>query len=119
MSLPSSATRTIEHPDASDRSETRLQGRWLVLARIGWITFTLLVLGVFFANLPAYFAYLHIPNTFPGGPQISSSDVQTLHAYGLSLDFYAWCLIGMNLIFLLVYGFVAAGPKALLRALRK
>jgi hypothetical protein len=107
MSLHSSATSTVEHPDAGNRPETQLQGRWLVLARIGWVTFTLLVLGVFFANLPAYFAYLHILNTFPGGPQISPSDVQTLRAHGLSLDFYAWSLIGMNLILLLLYVFVA------------
>ncbi len=104
MSLHSSSTSIVEHPGAG---ETQLQGKWLALARIGWVTFTLLVLGVFFANLPAYFAYLHMLNTFPGGPQISSSDVQTLHAHSLSLDFYAWSYIGMNLIILLIYVFVA------------
>ena len=104
MSLHSSSTSIVEHPGAG---ETQLQGKWLALARIGWVTFTLLVLGVFFANLPAYFAYLHVLNTFPGGPQISSSDVQTLHAHSLSLDFYAWSYIGMNLIILLMYVFVA------------
>jgi hypothetical protein len=104
MSLHSSSTSIVEHPGAG---ETQLQGKWLALARIGWVTFTLLVLGVFFANLPAYFAYLHMLNTFPGGPQISSSDVQTLHAHSLSLDFYAWSRIGMNLILLLMYVFVA------------
>jgi hypothetical protein len=83
MSLHSSSTSIVEHPGAG---ETQLQGKWLALARIGWVTFTLLVLGVFFANLPADFAYLHMLNTFPGGPQISSSDVQTLQAHGLSLD---------------------------------
>src|SRR5260370_14340630 len=48
MSLHSSSTSIVEHPGAG---ETQLQGKWLALARIGWVTFTLLVLGVFFANL--------------------------------------------------------------------
>lgn len=104
MSLHASSTSIVEHPGTG---ETQLQGKWLALARIGWVTFTLLVLGVFFANLPAYFVYLHMQNTFPGGPQISSGDVQTLQAHGLSLDFYAWSRIGMNLILLLMYVFVA------------
>jgi len=108
MGLPYSPTSTMERPDAGQGSETRLQGTWLILARIGWVTFTLLVVGLFFASLPAYFAYLHIVNTtFPGGPQLSPSDVHALQAHGLSLDFYAWFSLDLNMIMLLIYVFVA------------
>src|ERR1700724_1408135 len=107
MSLHRSPTSTVERSSAGNWSETQLRGTWLVLARIGWMVFTLLAIGLFFASLPPYFAYLHIVNsTFPGGPQLSPSDVQALHKFGLSLDFYAWFQIGINLITLMIYLFV-------------
>jgi signal transduction histidine kinase len=107
MSLHYSPTSSVAR--SSDGNETQVHGTWLVLARIGWLTFTLLTVGLFIAGLPTYVAYLHLINTtFPGGPQLSLGDLRTLQTHGLSLEFYAWFHIGMNLITLLVYLFVAA-----------
>jgi hypothetical protein len=48
---------------------------------------------------------LHILNPSPYNPnsQISPSDLRALQRLGLSLDFYAWLDIGVNVIILLVY----------------
>jgi hypothetical protein len=44
MSLQHSPTSTIERPGVRNESETRLHGRWLFIARAGWVALTLLVL---------------------------------------------------------------------------
>ena len=40
---------------------TRLRGRWFLLARAGWIVLAILTLAIFFASLPVYIALLQ-PN---------------------------------------------------------
>ena len=44
MSLQQSPTSSVEHHSAHNESETRLHGRWLFIARAGWVALTLLVL---------------------------------------------------------------------------
>src|SRR5256885_13118106 len=44
MSLQQSPTSSVEHLSARNESETRLHGRWLFIARAGWVALTLLVL---------------------------------------------------------------------------
>ncbi len=39
----------------------RLQGRWLLLARIGWAALVALTLSIFFASLPVYLAQMETP----------------------------------------------------------
>ncbi len=41
--------------------ETRLQGRWLLLARVGWGILVVLTLAICFASLPVYLAQLQTP----------------------------------------------------------
>lgn len=105
MNLQSSVTNTTESPEARTGSETHLQGAWLTLARIAWLTISLLAIGLFVASLPPYFVNLHILNPSPYNPnsQISLSDLRALQRLGLSLDFYAWLDIGVNVIILFVY----------------
>ena len=104
MSLQQSPTITAERADTRNQSETRLQGRWLALGRIGWVVITLLAIGLFVAGLTAFFAYLHsISTASPHGPQLAPSDVGELRKLGLSLDFYAWLNISANVLILLVY----------------
>ena len=104
MNLQQSTTSTVEHPGARKEAEIHLQGAWLVLARIAWVTVSLLAVGLFVASLPSYFAYLHIPakSSFEA-PQLTPSDVHVLQHLGLSLDFYAWINISVYVIILLVY----------------
>lgn len=107
MSLQQSPTITIEHIDVRRETEVRLQGTWLVLARIAWVVVSVLATGLFFASIPSYFAYLHVPATSSYGvPQLTSGDVHMLQQFGFSLDFYAWLNIGVNVLLLLVYVFV-------------
>src|SRR5260370_14304884 len=58
MSVQQASTKTRERSYALD---TRLHGRWLLLARGVWLALVILTLGIFFANLPAYLALLHTP----------------------------------------------------------
>src|SRR5947209_4737713 len=106
MNLQSNVTNTAESPEARTGSGTHLQGAWLVFARIAWVTISLLAIGLFVASLPSYFVNLHILSLSPSynpNSQISPSDLRALQRLGLSLDFYAWLDIGVNVIILLVY----------------
>jgi hypothetical protein len=104
MNLQHSTTIDVERPDARNGPETRLQGVWLIMARVAWVVIALLAIGLFVAALPTFFAYLHgINATSPFGPQLTPSDVRELQRLGLSLDFYAWLNIAVNVLFLLVY----------------
>lgn len=76
----------------------------MLIARIVWVVLALLAIGLLFASLPSYFAYLHVTNiTSIYGPQLAPGDVRELHRLGLSLDFYAWLNISVFLIVLLVW----------------
>ena len=104
MNLQQHSAITVERSRKRNGPETRLQGVWLVIARIGWVVIALLTIGLFVAALPSYFAYLHVVNTAsPSGYQLAPSDVRELQRLGLSFDFYAWLNISVSVIFLLVY----------------
>jgi hypothetical protein len=51
---------------------TILRGRWLGLARAGWVALTFLSLGLFIAGIPAEFAQLQIvcPTEFCASGQL-------------------------------------------------
>ncbi len=104
-------TSTVEHPEARNRSETQLQGPWLVLARIAWCVVLLLVVGIVIAGIPPYFAYLHTLTSGGvvdlGHVQLTHDGVHALHALGLSIDFFAVFTIVLNTLF--VFGFVLIG----------
>jgi hypothetical protein len=104
MNLQQSTTSIVEHSSVRKETESHLQGVWLVLARIVWVMVSLLAVGLFFASLPSYFAYLHIlaKSSFYA-PQLTTDDVHVLKRLGLSLDFYAWFNMSVYIIFFLVY----------------
>src|SRR5450759_5713215 len=56
MSVQDAPTKTRKRTHALD---TRLHGRWLLLARGLWITLVVITLTIFFASLPVYIAQLH------------------------------------------------------------
>src|SRR5258708_25687123 len=51
MNLPSAPLGAIVSTDRQSKGDTRLHGRWLVLARMLWIASFILTLVVFCANL--------------------------------------------------------------------
>jgi hypothetical protein len=89
---------------------TRLQGRRLVAARALWLTISALALTFFVIALPARLATLKTPcnqtTCVPG--QLSAEGLRALQQLGLSDDFYALYVIGMELTFVVVMGAVGA-----------
>ncbi|MDP8948018.1 MAG: hypothetical protein M3N09_07975, partial [Actinomycetota bacterium] len=73
-------------PAASPSAE--LRGRWLLLARVGWVTVVLLVVGLFVAAVPARYDQIVTLSNLPEG--IDSTILRTnLAEAGLSIHFYA------------------------------
>jgi hypothetical protein len=91
---------------------TRLQGGTLVLARGVWIVGVVVVLVIFFAIIPAYFAFLHVVSTtvlnLNGDQQLTPAGLRQLHALGLSLDFYATYFVIINVLSVVAW-FVVGG----------
>jgi hypothetical protein len=89
-----------------DADETRLHGRWLLVARVGWIALTLLILTLNVVMVPRYDAVLQAPCQ-PGalcfGIQLNSSDQQLLHQMGLSLGFVAGYQVMLDVVTVAVF----------------
>jgi hypothetical protein len=77
----------------------RLQGRWLLLARGGWITLVVLTLGLFFASLPVYIAQLQTICTGTACVQLQLYPDQAgaLQGIGLSPDAYVAYMVALTL----------------------
>lgn len=87
----------------------RLERVWILPARVGWIGIVVPVYVLLVAHVPAFFAALHVLHdakvqTFTG--QLTPGDVDTLRAWGLSLDFYAVCMVVGCLLFQFSYASV-------------
>ena len=94
MNVQQSSTSTIERFGTRDGSDTRLHGRWLVLARVGWIAVavTLVILNL-----------IALPDTYGSYFTIPPPLLQELHRLGLSPTFYSILLIIENAPVQLVY----------------
>lgn len=76
---------------AASLADTRLHGRWLLLARVGWLALVALALGLFFVSLPTYLAHLqtvcvHQPCAYQ---QLTLKNALALQALGISIGGYA------------------------------
>ena len=58
MDLSSASAPTAVSPDRTGEADTRLHGRWLVLAWVGWTALVVLTVSVFVASIPVYAAQL-------------------------------------------------------------
>ncbi len=73
-------------------SSARLHGRWLLLARAGWVVLVVLTLTIFFASLPVYIA---LRQTLCAGTEcaygtfLTPAQAEVLKGIGLSLSDYA------------------------------
>ena len=86
-----------------------MPGPRLLLARVVWIGIVVPLYVLFVANVPAYFASLHLLRAANGQMftvQLTLADVHTLQGWGLSLDFYAACMLVVSLLFQLSYATV-------------
>jgi hypothetical protein len=96
-------TRLSSEPDSG--ADPRLHGHWLVLARTAWGTVVVLAVGLLSATLPAYFRSVFIRCTTAS----CRSYVQDLHALGLTVNFYAWYLLGLYIV--MVFGYLESGTQ--------
>src|SRR6266851_5208019 len=101
MSVQQASTKTRKRSHALD---TRLHGRWLLLARVGWVALVILTLSIFFANLPVYLALLQTPcaGTTCKWQQLTHSQVETLKGMGLSPGDYAAFIVALTLATMVV-----------------
>ena len=110
MNPQQSPTSTVERPDARNESETRLQGRWLLIARVGWVALTVLVLALNAISIPRADALLQAVCQ-PGALCISGltpANLRQLQQLGLSPGFLAAYQIGWDVGTPLIYTALAA-----------
>src|SRR6266699_1767714 len=105
MNLQHSPTRAVEHSDEHYESKTRLQGRWLFIARAGWVMLTLLILVLTAIAIPQANALLQAVCQ-PGALCLNSltpADVRQLQRLGLSPGLLAAYQIGWDVGTTLIY----------------
>src|SRR6266849_760085 len=103
MDLSSASIKTSGH--LPNTPNTRLQGRWLLIARVGWMVLTLLILTLNVVMIPRYDAVLQA-HCQPGPQcfalQLTAFDRQFLHQFGLSLSFLAAYQVVLDAVSVLV-----------------
>lgn len=97
MSIHHVSTKTGKRFYALD---TRLQGRWLLLARSLWLTLVMLTLTIFFASLPLYAAQLQTScdGSACQWQQLTPEQAGTLRGIGLSLVDYATLTVVLTIV---------------------
>jgi hypothetical protein len=106
MNLQQSPTITVERPGARNESETRLRGRWLLIARVSWVMLTLFLLVLNVVMTPRYDALLQAhcqPSPQCFAIQLTAHDQQLLYQFGLSLGFLAAYQITVSAVTSLVF----------------
>src|SRR5947207_1443462 len=108
MNLPSASAQATVNSGAYHPTGTRLQGPWLVLARVVWIVLAVLALGLSVASIPSYFAFLHVLctgalATCRNNGQLTPNDLRAFQASGLSLDFFATYQVALFIFFIGVF----------------
>lgn len=90
--------------------DTRLRGRWLLLARIGWVAVVIATLVLFAGGASGFFAELQGTCAGAGCDRwlLSPEQAQGLEVAGLSLGFYAAYKITLEAFFVLSFCVVAA-----------
>lgn len=109
MNVPAGQSQAMVNQTQYREAYKRLYGHRLFFARIVWIAIVVPAYALFIANIPAYFAslhLLHVPKTETFSIQLTSRDIALLQSWGLSLDFYATCLLIITLLFQFCYALI-------------
>src|SRR5438876_11113336 len=110
MNLPSASTHTTGNREPQSDVDTRLFGRWLILARVLWsavVVFTLLILV---AILPVYGAQLQTvcADVACAFGQLTPEQAERLQDLGLSLGGYTALNVALTIVEALVWFAVGA-----------
>src|SRR2546430_8934890 len=94
MNLPSPSTQTTVNAQPPGETDTRLRGRWLLLARVVWVGIAVLTLGLSVASIPTSLASLYVlctgaPATCSDSGHVTPDYLRALQGLGLSLDIFA------------------------------
>ncbi len=100
MNHTSAPMQATGHVDVRNDTNTRLNGSWLIAARIGWAACVVLTLTVFFASIPVYSAQLQTICSGTGCAyrQLSTEQAAALHALGFPLGGYAAYTVALAVI---------------------
>ena len=104
MNLHHAATQITSSHEQHHEADTRLHGRWLLLARIVWFALVALTLGIYMASLPEYVTELQTVCRFAACSlgQLSPDQVVTLQHFGLSVGSYTAFMVALTIVFALV-----------------
>jgi len=96
--------------EQANASSARLQGHWLLAARVGWVAIVAWALALCIISLPAYYQRLQIPCTSTIACQLNgaltSAGMRTLHTIGLSLSSYAIYNVVFGMILIVIWSIV-------------
>jgi hypothetical protein len=91
---------------ASPTATPSLRGRWLLLARVGWVAVAILTAVVFVSGLPSEFARLRAPCTEATScawvPRLTAPDARQLAELGISVDLFAAYFDALEVAFVAV-----------------
>jgi signal transduction histidine kinase len=90
---------TTESPGSHSTENTRLHGRWLVLARVVWVALVVFALSTFVLSLPAYVAQLQtvcagVTCVYSYG-RLTPGTAHALQNLGLSIGGYAVSILAL------------------------
>ena len=104
MNVQRASIERTNNSKLQDSKDTRLQGRWLVLARVVWFIVVALALLVFIFSLPVYIAQLFsvCNGNACGTGQLTPRIVGTLRNLGFSIGEY----VTINVVLAFVQAFV-------------
>ena len=112
MNLADTKHKSTDKAVVSNTTNTSLTGPWLTIARVVWLALVIPSLGLFLANLLAYYQLLQRPcvdplicNSLSGA--LTAKELQAIHTSGFSVSGYAalltislaivvaiWCTVG-------------------------
>ncbi len=105
MNLQPVSTPPTGNAERPDEVRTHVQGRWLLLARVGWLTLVVLTLAIFFASLPVYVAQLQTPcagTACANKVLLTPEQAGALKGMGLSPGAYAAYRVALTLALIVV-----------------
>jgi hypothetical protein len=110
MNVQQTLTHTKNSSKLPSETDTRLYGRWLVLARVAWFILVASALFFFFTSLPVYIAQLQsvCNGSACATGQVNPQIVATLRSLALSTGSYAAIRIPLTFISALVWFMVGA-----------
>lgn len=110
MNTPHVVTQKMGGPPSRSEADTQLRGYKLILARAAWIMLVVIDLALCVADIPlGYAQFLTVCTQALCANQTATPDmVRALHSAGLSLQFYAFYLIILSVVFVLIFCAIGA-----------